>query len=61
MYITTERMEHVLYIAPVQTLKQAICEGWPHKIIGQIALEAEEAGIDPDVIAHILSGLRKTK
>lgn len=54
-------MEDVLFIAPVETLKRAIREGWPHKTIGQIALEAEDAGVDPDVIAHILSGLRKRK
>ncbi len=54
-------MEHILVIAPVETLKRAVREGWPHPIIGTIAIEAEEAGIDPELISHILSGLRKRK
>jgi hypothetical protein len=54
-------MENVLMIAPLETLKQAVSQGWSHMFIGALALEAEEMGVDAEVISRILSGLRKRK
>jgi hypothetical protein len=47
--------------APLETLRIAVKDKWPHKIIGQIALDAEEAGTPIELINEILQSVRKTK
>jgi len=60
--IHTNTMEMLTFTpAPLETLRIAVKDKWPHKIIGQIALDAEEAGTPIELINEILQSVRKTK